>query len=158
MVDGIFKKKKLHGMLERLKVLLYLIFAYLGVEVETFMILMTLMCIDSVMGGIKAIRLGYKFSFSRMLWGITLKLCFLVVPLVIALLGKSVGYDFHAGVNVTISILTVAEAYSIIGNIYSAKNKTKIDRIDVVSLMLTNLRKVLKKTLEGLLSKVSQIK
>ena len=93
-----------------------------------------------------------------MLWGITLKLCFLVVPLVIALLGKSVGYDFHAGVNVTISILTVAEAYSIIGNIYSAKNRSQVNRVDVVSLMLINLRKVLKKTLEGLLGKVSKIK
>ena len=109
-----------------------MLFAYLGVEVEAFVILMTFMSIDSFMGGIKAIRLGDKFSFSKMLWGITLKLCFLVVPLVIALLGKSVGYDFHAGVNVTISILTVAEAYSIIGNIYSAKNRSQVNRVDVV--------------------------
>lgn len=145
-------------MLEKVKVVVYLLFAYLGVEVEAFVILMTFMSIDSFMGGIKAIRLGDKFSFSKMLWGITLKLCFLVVPLVIALLGKSVGYDFHAGVNVTISILTVAEAYSIIGNIYSAKNRSQVNRVDVVSLMLINLRKVLKKTLEGLLGKVSKIK
>jgi len=145
-------------MLEKVKVVVYLLFAYLGVEVETFVILMTFMSVDSFMGGIKAVRLGDRFSFSKMLWGITLKLCFLVVPLVIALLGKSVGYDFHAGVNVTISILTVAEAYSIIGNIYSAKNRSQVNRVDVVSLMLINLRKVLKKTLEGLLGKISQIK
>jgi phage-related holin len=145
-------------MLEKVKVVVYLLFAYLGVEVETFVILMTFMSVDSFMGGIKAVRLGDRFSFSKMLWGITLKLCFLVVPLIIALLGKSVGYDFHAGVNVTISILTVAEAYSIIGNIYSAKNRSQVNRVDVVSLMLINLRKVLKKTLEGLLGKISQIK
>tara|TARA_B100000780_G_C20875459_1_gene348209 strand:+ start:95 stop:538 length:444 start_codon:yes stop_codon:yes gene_type:complete len=145
-------------MLEKLRVLIYLAFAYLGIEVEAFAILMAFMSMDSLMGGIKAIRLGEKFSFSKMLWGITLKLCFLVVPLVIALLGKSVGYNLQAGVNVTISILTVAEAYSIIGNIHSAKNKYSVNRIDVVSLMLINLRKVLKRTLEGLLGKLGNLK
>ena len=139
-------------MLEKCKILLYLIFGYLGIEVESFAILMIFMCLDSVLGAIKSVRLGERFSFSKMLWGFTLKLCFLIVPLVIALLGKSVGYNFHSVVNITISILTVAEAYSIIGNVYAAKNKVRVDKLDAISILLVNLRKIIKKTLDTLLS------
>lgn len=134
--------------------LLYIIGAYIGVEVEAFIILMTFMCMDSILGAVKAMRLGEKFSFNKMLWGYILKLCFLVVPLVLALLGKSLGYDFNAVVNITISILTVAEAYSIIGNIYSAKNKVKVDKIDAISLLLISVRKFIKKILDTLIGKV----
>tara|TARA_R110000782_G_scaffold186509_9_gene276684 strand:- start:916 stop:1347 length:432 start_codon:yes stop_codon:yes gene_type:complete len=138
-------------MLERIKILLYLIFGYLGIDVEVFAILIAFICLDSVLGGIKAIRLEEQFRFKKMLWGFTLKLCFLIVPLVLALLGKSLGYDFNLVVNVTISILTVAEAYSIIGNIYSAKNKVKIEKLDAISTMLLNLRKIIKKMLDLLI-------
>ena len=83
-------------MLERIKVGLYVVFAYLGVEVESFLILMVFMCFDSVVGAIKALRLGHKFDFRTMLWGMALKLCFLIVPLVIALLGNSIGYNLES--------------------------------------------------------------
>lgn len=141
-------------MLEKLKILLYLVGAYIGVEVEAFMILIGFMCIDSILGAIKAMRFGDRFSFNKMLWGFILKLCFLVVPLVLALLGKSLGYDFTMVVNITISILTVAEAYSIIGNIYSAKNKVKVDKIDAISLLLISIRKMIKNILDSLLGKI----
>tara|TARA_R110000744_G_scaffold292518_1_gene403016 strand:- start:1095 stop:1523 length:429 start_codon:yes stop_codon:yes gene_type:complete len=141
-------------MLEKLKILLYLVGAYIGVEVEAFMILIGFMCIDSVLGAIKAMRFGDRFSFNKMLWGFILKLCFLVVPLVLALLGKSLGYDFTMVVNITISILTVAEAYSIIGNIYSAKNKVKVDKVDAISLLLISIRKMIKNILDTLLGKI----
>ena len=141
-------------MLEKLKILLYLIGAYIGVEVEAFMILMGFMCMDSILGAIKAMRFGDRFSFNKMLWGFILKLCFLVVPLVLALLGKSLGYDFTMVVNITISILTVAEAYSIIGNIYSAKNKVKVDKIDAISLLLISIRKMIKNVLDSLMGKI----
>ena len=141
-------------MLEKIKILLYLVGAYIGVEVEAFMILIGFMCIDSVLGAIKAMRFGDRFSFNKMLWGFILKLCFLVVPLVLALLGKSLGYDFTMVVNITISILTVAEAYSIIGNIYSAKNKVKVDKVDAISLLLISIRKMIKNILDTLLGKI----
>ena len=141
-------------MLEKLKILLYLVGAYIGVEVEAFIILIGFMCIDSILGAIKSMRFGDRFSFNKMLWGFILKLCFLVVPLVLALLGKSLGYDFTMVVNITISILTVSEAYSIIGNIYSAKNKVKVDKIDAISLLLISIRKMIKNILDSLLGKI----
>tara|TARA_R110002050_G_scaffold284688_1_gene434008 strand:+ start:100 stop:531 length:432 start_codon:yes stop_codon:yes gene_type:complete len=143
-------------MLERIKVGLYVVFAYLGVEVESFMILMIFMCFDSVVGAIKSLRLGNRFNFRTMLWGMALKLCFLIVPLVIALLGKSIGYNLNAAVNITISILTVAEAYSIIGNIYSAKNKVEVEKLDAVSVLLKNLRRIIRSLLVGLMSKLEK--
>lgn len=143
-------------MLAKIKILLYVVFAYLGVEVESFAILMAFMCLDSVLGAVKAMRLGERFSFKKMLWGFTLKLCFLIVPLVIALLGKSIGYNLHSVVNVTISILTVAEAYSIIGNIYAAKNKVKVEKLDAISILLLNLRKAIKGLLFNLMNKIDK--
>ena len=143
-------------MLSKVKNSLYLVFGYLGVEIEAFAILLLFMCLDSVLGAVTAVRLNEKFRFKKMLWGFTLKLCFLIVPLVIALLGKSLGYDFHSVVNVTISVLTVAESYSIIGNIYAAKNKVRVEKMDAVSTLLSSLRKMIKGLLGGLIDKIEK--
>lgn len=137
-----------------LKIGIYAIFAWLGISIEAFGILIGLMCIDSIVGIIKSLRLGKKFSFGTLLWGYTLKLCFLIIPLVVSLLGKSLGYDFAIAVNITISILSVAEVYSIIGNIYSAKTRVEIERIDAISLLLKSLRTLLEKILLGLIEKL----
>tara|TARA_R110001592_G_scaffold118461_1_gene320891 strand:+ start:208 stop:639 length:432 start_codon:yes stop_codon:yes gene_type:complete len=143
-------------MLEKLKILLYALFAYLNIDSEPFFILMVLMCVDSVIGAIKAIRLGQVFSFTKMLTGITLKLCFLIIPLLIALMGKSLGYDFHHPVSIILSILSIAECYSILGNIYTAKNKRELARMDVISELLLVLRFALRKLVKSLMKKVTK--
>ena len=142
--------------MDKIKVIIYAIAAYLGVDVETGAILIGLMSIDSFVGGIRAIRMNEGFTFRKMLWGFISKLSFLIIPLVLALLGNSLGYDFHYVVSVTLSILTVAEVYSIIGNIYSAKNLIKVQKIDAVSLLLVNIRRLLKKLLINLLNLINK--
>jgi hypothetical protein len=144
--------------LEHLKIVAYFVFAYLGIGIETFMILMIFMSLDSVVGAVKSVRLGYKFKFKILLMGFTLKLCFLIIPLTISLLGKALGYDFSSVVHISMSVLIVAEAYSILGNIYAAKNKEKIDKIDAVSMLLIGLRRAIKKILMNLISKVESKK
>ena len=141
-------------MLEKIKILVYALFAYLNVDSEPFFILMVLMCVDSFMGALKAIRLGQKFCFRKMLTGISLKLAFLVIPLLIALMGKGLGYDFHHPVSITLSILSISEMYSILGNIYTAKNKRVIDRLDVVSELLLVLRFALRKMIRSMMRKL----
>ena len=141
-------------MLEKIKLLVYGIFTYLNIDTEAFAILMILMCIDSFIGAAKAIRLGYKFRFRTLLIGFSLKLCFLIIPLIVALLGKSLGYDFHYAVSITLSILSISEMYSVLGNIYAAKNKVEVDKLDVVSELLITLRRIMKKSLDSLLSKL----
>ncbi len=141
-------------MIERIKILIYGAFAYLGIEIESFSILMFLMVLDSTLGALKAIRLGREFRFKKLLWGIILKLCFLIIPLIIALLGKSLDYDLRHGVSIVISILLVSEAYSILGNIYSVKNKIEVDRVDFVSQLLKTLRATMGRALKALIKKV----
>lgn len=141
-----------------IKLGLYGFFAWLGISVEAFGILIILMCIDSGVGVIKALRLGKEFSFSKLLWGFILKLCFLVIPLVVALLGKSLGYDSATMVvNLVVSILSVSEGYSIFGNLYSAKNRVEVKKVDVVSMLLKSLRVALMKTIKRSIKKIEQV-
>lgn len=140
-------------MLEKARTLTYVLFAYLNIDTEPFFILMVLMCVDSFVGAVKAVRLGYRFSFKRLMIGFTLKLCFLIIPLIIALMGRQLGYDFHYAVSITLSILSISEMYSILGNIYTAKNKIELDKLDVISEILITLRYVLRRALYNILNR-----
>ena len=137
--------------------LIYACFTWLHVDKEAFAILMTLMCIDSIAGAIKAIRLGEEFRFGILLWGMTMKLIFLLIPLIVALVGQSLNYDFRMGVNIVMSILTVSEGYSALGNIYAAKNKVEVKKIDAISILLTSLRSILSNVLQNSLSTLRNI-
>lgn len=145
------------GWFEQLKLAVYGFFVWLNISIEVFTILMVLMLLDSILGGVKAVRLGKKFSFKVMLWGISLKLCFLIVPLIIALLGKQMEQDFSIAVDIVIKILSVSEVYSIFGNIYSAKNKVEVKKLDAISLLLKSLRKSLEILVKRLIEKLEQI-
>tara|TARA_R110002020_G_scaffold392352_1_gene602609 strand:+ start:326 stop:790 length:465 start_codon:yes stop_codon:yes gene_type:complete len=146
--------QKQKEMLEKIKLILYGIFSYLSIDIEAFGILMILMCIDSVVGAIKSVRLGKDFKFKIMLWGISMKLIFLMIPVTLALMARGLGYDFTIAVNIVISILTVSESYSILGNIYMAKNKVKIKRMDMISSLLITLRRLMSKLFKGLIGKL----
>lgn len=137
--------------MEKVKLMIYGIFAYLSLDVEVFCILAALMCLDSVIGAIKSIRLGYDFKFTVLLWGISMKFIFLMIPVTLALMAKSLGYDFTVAVDIVISILTVSEGYSILSNIYMAKNKVKIKRVDMISALLITLRSGIAKSAKGLM-------
>ena len=143
-------------MLEKLKLSAYAIFAYLNIDTEPFIILVILMVMDTLLGATKAVRLGQKFSFRALLIGYSMKLIFLIIPLSVALMGKALGYDFHQVVSITLSILSIAEMYSILGSIYSIKNKKEVDKLDVVSELLIAFRKMLKKTLNSLMEKLEK--
>lgn len=136
------------------KLMAYGIFVWLNLDKEAFGILIILMCLDSVVGAVKATTFGERFKFRTLLWGFCLKLCFLIIPLVVALLGKSLEYDFSVSVNVVISVLSVSEAYSIFGNLYAAKNKTELKKIDFISMLLKSLRTALENTLERITTEI----
>lgn len=140
--------------MDKVKYLLYGVFSYLGLNHETFGILMVLMLMDSIVGAVKAARLGEEVKFKIMLWGISMKLIFLMIPVTLALMAKSLGYDFTLAIHLVISILTVAEGYSILGNIYMAKNRVKIKKTDVVSSLLILIRKMIGKVIKNLLGKL----
>ena len=122
---------------------MYFAFAWLNIDIQVFSILIVLMLIDSFLGGGKALRLGVRFSFKTMLIGITIKFVFLLVPLTLSLLAKQLGRDLTLSVDVVIKILSVAEVYSILGNIYTIKTKKEVERIDIISMILKSLRQAL---------------
>lgn len=139
---------------ETVKLAVYAFFAWLQIDIEVFKILMIFMLVDSILGAIKAIRIGYKFNFKALLWGFTAKLFFLIIPLLVALLGLGLKYDLTIGVDIVMKVLTVSEAYSVFGNIYSIKNKKDVRRLDVISMLLKSMRIALKKFLNKLLKTI----
>jgi len=143
------------SILGKLKLLLYGIFTYLQIDQESVSILIILMCLDTIMGAIKAVRLGNRFSFKELLFGFILKLSFLIIPLTVALLGKQVGYEFSIVVNIVMIILSVSESFSILGNLYSAKNKVEVKKVDFISMLLLSLRSNLRNLFESLLKKLA---
>lgn len=151
------KTKKMDDLVSAIKACLYALFVWLGIKTEAFFILIVLMSFDSITGVVKALRMGGAFSFSVLLWGFILKLCFLVIPLVVALLGKTLGYDFVIIIHIVISILSVSEAYSILGNIYTAKNKKAIEKVDAVSMLLKSMRTALMNFMKGATSKIEKM-
>ncbi|WP_372937555.1 phage holin family protein [Seonamhaeicola sp.] len=135
--------------IELFKFLLYPItifmFDYLKIDQNMIEVLSILMAIDSVLGGIKSVRLGGKWNFSVLLWGIVLKISLLFLPVTLALMAKALGYEFEILVKLVLGLMIVSEGYSIVTNYYSAKNKIKLDKFDVISLMLQSIRNRLKK-------------
>ncbi len=147
-------KIKMDSLLALLKHAFYVVFAYLEIDIEVFIILIGFMSIDSFSGAIASVRLGNKFNFKTLIWGFCLKLCFLIIPLTVALLGKGLGQNYSLGVDIVMKVLILSEFYSFIGNIYTAKNKKKVEKIDVISMLLKSIRILLKKIIQGFLKKI----
>lgn len=141
----------MENVLNLIKSLLYALFVYIGIDKDVAMILFVLMMIDSGLGIVKALRLGYKFSFRRLAWGIVIKLTLLVVPMIVALVGKGLGMDFKLFVVAIINILIVNEGISCVTNILSAKTKKVIENTDFVTKLLELIRKAFTALIQRLL-------
>ncbi len=144
------------GIIEAIKLAVYGLFAYLEIPIEAFLILVVFICIDTVLGAFASVRMGDRFSFKVLIWGFLLKMGILLLPLLIAFLAKGLDFDFIILVVLTIKILTVSEFYSCIGNLYMAKNKARVNKIDVVSMLLKSLRTFAKNFIEKGLQKIEE--
>lgn len=143
-------------IIEALKIGLYAFFTWVGIDIEHMQILVVLMCIDSFTGVMKTIALrNRRFSFNKLLMGLTVKFAFLLIPLAIALMAKQLGNDMALVIHIITSILTVSEGYSIFGNILSAKNKKEFNKIDAVTLVLVGLRRTIKVFLKDSMNKIN---
>ena len=143
-------------IMEATKIGLYGAFAYLDIPIEIFTILITFIGLDTFLGALSSVRMGNQFRFKLLLWGFCLKIGILILPLIVALLAKGLEYDFKFLVVLTIKILTVAEFYSCAGNIYTIKNKKRVNKIDVISMMLISFRKFARKFIQSNLDKIEQ--
>lgn len=141
---------------EFFKVLIYPAFIYLNIDMEIVGILCTLMVLDTIVGGVKSIRIQRSFDVRTMLWGIILKILMLIIPITVALMGKGIGYDLLIFVSTVIRIMIVSECYSILGNIYAAKNRVDVSKLDAISMMLKSIRKWLYVMIQSGLRKVEE--
>ena len=115
----------------------------LGLDVNKLFILSFLMFLDLTTGATKAYFSKEPITSSRLSAGILSKIMLLIIPLTIALMAKGVDMDLVWLVSFTVSILIVAEAYSVVGNIYTIKTGETVKEIDAVSAIVKALRRVL---------------
>jgi phage-related holin len=123
-----------------IKIITYSIFLYLGIDGDVVEVLFVLMCVDTVLGSVKAVVLGKLFTFKKLMWGAVTKLSVLIIPMVMALVAKGLSFDFKWFVLAILNVLIVAEAFSSISNILSIKSKKNVENVDFVSLLLKAIR------------------
>lgn len=138
-LTDVFGEENRH-ILEFFRYIVYAVFAYLNIERDMVFILSMLMLGDMIFGILKAMRLSIKVKMSTMMWGFATKLSLLMIPMVVALMGKALGKDFVWTVDFAIKMLIVNEGFSILANILSIKQKKNIENFDFVSLTVNMLR------------------
>lgn len=129
----------------------YLIFVYLGMGTDVVKVFFYLMVLDTILGVLKAWRLNKKFSFNILKWGIIVKLCFILIPMVVALVAKALNLDFTSFVVSIMWIVIVNEAISIITSMASIKLKKDIKNEDYITKLLMLIRNIMKGMIEKML-------
>lgn len=147
----------LYTHINEIKTAIYLSFAFLNIDTDVVKVLMLLMLIDTMSGIIKSLALGEKFNFKVLFFGLCSKLLILLIPMVLALVGKGISksYDFSPVLDCVMKVLVVAEGLSIITNFYVMKTRKKItENIDIVTLLLTAIRKGMLSIINATLKKI----
>lgn len=124
---------------------LYLPFTIMldAADINQFMILGWIIIIDFMTGVGKSIVLRIPITKKKAIDGIIFKSIILLIPLVIALVAKGLGFDVKDYVYWIVSLLIVAEAYGVFGNILSIRNKKLIEDQDVVNIILNGIRNLI---------------
>lgn len=126
---------------DMLKCLLYTFFLLINLNWDFVIILTALIVIDMFFGVVKSLFLDRTISVKTFLSGLCVKLMFLIIPMVVAVLGMALGWDFKFFVDLAIRALVVNESLSIISNAISIKKKEEVKNIDIVSMFLNFIRK-----------------
>ena len=119
---------------------------------------MWLMLLDTVFGITKSIVLGKKISMQILLIGLLSKFLFILFPLVLALIGKGVNFDFRWAVTTVLSLMIVAEGISIFTSFLSIRTKKEIRQEDYITKILIAIRDMLKSVLNQLFDKIRNFK
>ncbi|WP_442765490.1 phage holin family protein [Sulfurospirillum cavolei] len=121
---------------------------FLEIDAQKLTILVVLMCIDMITGTFKAYRTKENITSRRWIAGFLSKLVVLLVPFTIALMAKGVDFEVKWFIGFSLSIMVIAEAYSILGNIYTFKTGEWVAEIDAVSAVIKVLRNFLENMIE----------
>lgn len=121
---------------------------FLEIDTKKLSILVVLMCIDMLTGTLKAYRTKENITSRRWIAGFLSKLVVLLVPFTIALMARGVDFDVKWFIGFSLSIMVIAEAYSILGNIYTFKTGEAVAEIDAVSAIIKVLRNFIENMIE----------
>lgn len=117
---------------------------YFNISSESLGILAILLVIDYVTGVAKTYVINKEDIRSyRAIAGIIAKVSVLLVPITLAVAGKQINYDLSAFVDTVISMLVLAEVYSIIGNIRVIQTGKHVYEIDAVSFVLAKISNII---------------
>lgn len=130
-------------------------FAYLGIPQEAYWLLALLIVMDTITGSLRAIVLDARsFTSAALRNGILAKMLLLLIPLVVAVVAKSVPHPFDgmvlASVSGSIAILALSEAYSTMSNIGAIVSKQGGTEMDGVSFLISKMLKVIKTVLDSI--------
>lgn len=128
----------------------YLGAIFLGLSLDSYLILGIFMLLDTILG---VARVGVVHGWRevksyRLTSGIVSKLTIILVPLLIAYTGKGIGMDLHHIATSALSVLILAHAYSIFGNIHSIRLRKDVYEFDAVSWVLTQIQVVIEKLIK----------
>ncbi len=127
------------------KNILYIPAFLLGMEMHSFTILLVFIIVDMITGiwRVGVTKGGQEIKSAHAINGLVSKLLFALIPLVIAYSGKGIGVNLIDFAKGSLSVLILATAYSIIGNIYTIRTGEYVKEFDAVRLILSAFRKLL---------------
>ena len=127
------------------------IFAYTQVPQELVILASIMITIDIITGIIREWILG-QFRSRELMKGLVSKFILMLVPFIMAMVGKGIGIDMTIMVKMVLSTFIVAEAYSSIGNIVQIRKGTDISEQDSITFVLQKAQDVIKNVLDSIMT------
>lgn len=151
-------KNQFLNHLNELKTAIYLAFIFLNIDTDIVKILTWLMLIDSLSGIVKALIISKSFDFKLLFFGLCSKILVLLIPMTLALVAKGISktYDFTPVLDAVLRVLVVSEGLSIITNLYVIKTKKEVKNFDIISMLLSALRKGMFAIINGTLKSIEK--
>jgi len=129
-------------LIKHLTYFLAFIIGTVGLATEAFAIFAVLIVLDTFTGVIRSITIrgGQSFTSMQLTSGVVSKGLIISVPLVIAWAGRGAGLDLTLIATGVLSVLILAEAYSVLGNIHAIHVKRDVKEFDAIAWILSKVR------------------
>jgi len=124
--------------------------SYTGIKQEIIFIIAILVFVDFITGVASSISRKQQVASARMVRGIVAKSFAIMIPFILALMGKVIQVDLSSIIFAALSIFAVSESYSIIGNIYEIHEGEEVTEQDSITILFKYLLKFLNDKLESL--------
>lgn len=130
---------------------LWVILEYFGMTQETLIILTSMLILDWVFGVVNA-YIQWNLQSKLMVTGLVKKLTRWMLPFIVIAVIRWAGFENVDFISTALlSILIVAEWYSVIGHIYSINYKEQLPEIDAMKALFEWISKLFKSKVEDTL-------